>query len=110
MNQNAHHDLLTRFLLQEAGVRGVRVHLDATWEEIRARSAYPTAVEELLGEACVAAALFTGHAKVDGRLSVQLRGSGPLRTLFADRSAWEVVSFAHESDAPRGFAELAPAW
>lgn len=87
MNQTAHHDLLTRFLLQEAGVRGVRVHLDATWEEIRARSAYPTAVEELLGEACVAAALFTGHAKVDGRLSVQLRGSGPLRTLFAECTA-----------------------
>jgi UDP-3-O-[3-hydroxymyristoyl] N-acetylglucosamine deacetylase len=33
-----------------------------------------------------------------------------LRTLFADRSAWEVVSFAREADAPRGFAELAPAW
>ncbi len=102
MNQNGHHDLLTRFLLQEAGVRGVRVHLDATWEEIRARSAYPTAVEELLGEACVAAALFTGHAKVDGRLSVQLRGSGPLRTLFAECTAAGTLRgiAQHDEDAP----------
>ena len=81
------HDALTRFLLQEAGVRGVRVQLEETWRQIRARAEYPPAIEEMLGEACAAAALFTGHAKVDGRLSVQLRGDGPLRTLFAECTA-----------------------
>ena len=85
-------DLLTRFLLPAAGVRGVRVHLDETWREVRARAgagdgAGPAAVTELLGEACAAAALFTAHAKVEGRLSVQLRGDGPLRTLFAECTA-----------------------
>ncbi len=33
-----------------------------------------------------------------------------LRRLMADRSAWDVVSFDDERDAPAGFAELAPAW
>jgi UDP-3-O-[3-hydroxymyristoyl] N-acetylglucosamine deacetylase len=33
-----------------------------------------------------------------------------LRKLLADPSAFEVVSFEREADAPRGFAELAPAW
>lgn len=33
-----------------------------------------------------------------------------LRKLLADQSAYEIVSFERESDAPRGFAELAPAW
>jgi len=80
-------DSLTRFLLPEAGVRGVRVHLDATWQQIRDRAEYPAAIAELLGEAAAAAALFTGHAKVDGRLSVQVRGDGPLRTLFAECTA-----------------------
>jgi len=80
-------DSLTRFLLQNAGVRGVRVHLDAAWEQIRERAEYPVAVRELLGEAVAAAALFTGHAKIDGRLSVQLRGEGALRTLFAECTA-----------------------
>ena len=80
-------DSLTRFLLREAGVRGVCVHLDATWQQIRERAEYPIAVAELLGEAAVAAALFTGHVKIDGRLSVQLRGEGPLRTLFAECTA-----------------------
>src|SRR4029079_18361227 len=80
-------DSLTRFLLQNAGVRGVRVHLDAAWQQIRERAEYPGAVRELLGEAVAAAALFTGHAKIDGRLSVQLRGEGALRTLFAECTA-----------------------
>ncbi|MDB6163812.1 MAG: hsp33 family protein [Xanthomonadaceae bacterium] len=81
------NDNLTRFLLQEAGVRGVCVHLDATWQQIRDRAEYPLAISELLGEAAAAAALFTAHAKVDGRLSVQFRGDGPLRTLFTECTA-----------------------
>ncbi|MCL1635317.1 Hsp33 family molecular chaperone HslO [Luteimonas sp. SX5] len=80
-------DRLTRFLLPHAGVRGVHVHLRQTWRQIRERAEYPPAVSELLGEAAVASALFTGHAKVEGRLSVQLRGEGPLRALFAECTA-----------------------
>lgn len=78
------HDLLTRFLLDGAGVRGVHVRLDATWAQIRSRADYPAGVAALLGEAAAASALFTGHVKVEGRLSVQLRGDGALRTLFAE--------------------------
>ena len=33
-----------------------------------------------------------------------------LRKLLADTSAWEVVSFDDEREAPVGFAQLAPAW
>ena len=33
-----------------------------------------------------------------------------LRKLLADASAYEVVTFEIEADAPHGFAELAPAW
>ncbi|TWI06330.1 molecular chaperone Hsp33 [Luteimonas cucumeris] len=80
-------DRLTRFLLPHAGVRGVHVHLRQTWQQIRERAEYPQAIAELLGQAAVASALFTGHAKIEGRLSVQLRGEGPLRTLFAECTA-----------------------
>ena len=80
-------DLQLRFLLPAAGVRGVAVHLGQTWQAIAERAAYPAAAAELLGEAAAAAALFTGHAKVDGRLSVQLRSQGAIRTLFAECTA-----------------------
>ncbi len=33
-----------------------------------------------------------------------------LRKLLADETAYEVVSFEREADAPQGFAQLAPAW
>lgn len=85
------HDRLTRFLIDRAGVRGVRVHLHDTWQHIRERAEdvatrAPAAVE-MLGQASAAAALFTGHAKVGGRLSVQLRSDSELRTLFAECTA-----------------------
>jgi molecular chaperone Hsp33 len=88
----AHHelparDLQLRFLLPAAGVRGVAVSLQDTWQAIAGRAEYPASIAELLGEAAAAAALFTGHAMVDGRLSVQLRSQGALRTLFAECTA-----------------------
>src|SRR5690606_21125858 len=86
-DSTAPRDHLTRFLLPRAGVRGVHVHLGDTWQRIAASDDYPPGVRGLLGEAAVASALFTGHVKVDGRLSVQLRGEGALRTLFAECTA-----------------------
>lgn len=80
-------DHLTRFLIRAAGVRGVHVRLDDAWRQIREREDYPAGAMTLLGQAAAAAALFTGHTKVDGRLSVHLRSSGPIRTLFAECTA-----------------------
>lgn len=91
-------DHLARFLIRDAGVRGVHVRLDETWRQIREREAYPGSVATLLGQAAAAAALFTGHAKVDGRLSVQMRTAGPMRTLFAECTAAGTL---------RGIAQLA---
>lgn len=103
-------DHLTRFLLPHAGVRGVSVHLHDTWQTILARADYPAAATELLGEACAAAALFTGHTKVDGRLSVQLRSHGALRTLFAECTAAGtirgIVQLVEGQDAPRDLRHL----
>lgn len=86
-------DLLTRFLIDVAGVRGAHVRLDETWRQIRERSGDAeqkpgaSAPLELLGQAVAAAALFTAHTKVEGRLSLQLRGTGALRLLFAECTA-----------------------
>ncbi len=77
-------DTLTRFLIEHTDTRGVLVSLDDTWQEIRARAGHSSAVAALLGEAAAATALFCGHVKVDGRISLQLRGTGAVRTLFAE--------------------------
>ncbi len=110
MHPNQDHDLQTRFLLPGAGVRGVLVHIDASWRELLAHQAYPPAATELLGQACAAAVLFTGHTKVDGRLSVQLRSKGPLRTLFAECTAAGtlrgIAQLEDGKDAPRDLSML----
>lgn len=103
-------DTLTRFLLPAAGVRGVAVRLDATWNTVAGRADYPAAARELLGEATAAAVLFTGHTKVDGRLSIQIRGEQGLRTLFAECTAAGtvrgIVQLTEGQDAPRDLREL----
>jgi len=106
----AQTDSLVRFLLPDAGVRGVHVHLDASWQQILSHGTYPPAASELLGEATVASALFTGHTKVDGRLSIQLRSATAMRTLFAECTAIGtlrgIVQLSGEGDAPRDLTAL----
>jgi len=107
----AQSDSLVRFLLPDAGVRGVHVHLDDTWREILSHAVYPPGAAELLGEASVASALFTGHTKVDGRLSIQLRSNTAMRTLFAECTAAGtlrgIVQLADDGgDAPRDLTAL----
>ena len=77
-------DRLTRFLLPHAGVRGVRVHLRDTWATIRSHDTHLPAAGALLGQATAASALFTAHAKIEGRLSIQISGTRAVRTLFAE--------------------------
>ena len=105
-----HTDSLFRFLLPDAGVRGVHVRLQDTWQEILSRGDYPAVAAGLLGEATVAAALFTGHTKVDGRLSIQLRSSSALRTLFAECTAAGtlrgIARVEDGEDAPRELTAL----
>lgn len=103
-------DSLVRFLLPDAGVRGVHVQLSASWREILSHGDYPASAAQLLGEACVASALFTGHTKVDGRLSIQLRSNSALRTLFAECTAAGtlrgIVQVEAGKDAPRELGQL----
>lgn len=77
-------DVLIRFGMAGSGVRGVLVRLSATWQTVRERAPYPPALAHCLGQTLAATALMTGHAKIDGRLSVQMRGTGALRSLFAE--------------------------
>jgi len=77
-------DVLHRFLLERAGVRGALVRLGPAWREVAGRADYPAEVRELLGEALAASALLTANIKLDGELSVQLKSTGALRLLFAE--------------------------
>ena len=105
------NDAQTRFLLPRAGVRGVCVRLQDTWRDILSHADYPPTARGLLGQACAAAALFTGHAKVNGRLLLQLRSQhAALRTLFAECTAQDtlrgIAQVTEGMDAPGDLHQL----
>ena len=77
-------DVLHRFLLERAGVRGVLVRLGPSWRDVAGRADYPDAVRTLLGQSLAASAMLTGNIKFEGALSVELKSSGALRLLFAE--------------------------
>ncbi|WP_019624999.1 Hsp33 family molecular chaperone HslO [Thioalkalivibrio sp. ALJT] len=76
-------DTLHRFMLEEAGVRGEWVHLDAAWQALLERHEYPPVVRDLLGQAYAAVALTAATLKFDGSLILQVTGSGPVHMIVA---------------------------
>lgn len=81
---NPNDDKVYPFHLQSAAVRGHIVHLESSWREILAHADYSPEASALLGESLAASVLFAGALKFEGSLSIQLRGAGALRLLFAE--------------------------
>lgn len=79
-------DVMHRFMLERAGVRGTLVRLSTSWREVAGHAEYPAALQGLLGETVAASALLTGNIKLDGTLSIELKSAGSLRLLFAECS------------------------
>ncbi|MEM9601979.1 MAG: Hsp33 family molecular chaperone HslO [Pseudomonadota bacterium] len=75
------------FLIEAANVRGVHVDLDDVWQSTLARADYADWVLPWLGQAQAAVALLTATIKFDGRLSLQVKGGGPLQLLVAQANA-----------------------
>lgn len=71
-------DSLSNFLFENADVRGEIVHLDASWKQVLERHEYPPVVRSLLGEMMAAAVLLIGTLKFKGKLTLQLKGDGPV--------------------------------
>lgn len=74
-------DSLRRFVFENSQVRGQMVHLDASWRAILERHSYPPPVRDLLGQALAAAALLIAILKIQGTLTLQVRGDGPVSML-----------------------------
>ncbi|MFI0471691.1 Hsp33 family molecular chaperone HslO [Halomonas sp. HMF6819] len=77
-------DQIQRFMFDQTNVRGEIVTLADTYHEVLSRHAYPSAVNALLGELLAAVALLTDTVKLDGTLSIEVRGQGDLSLLMAE--------------------------
>jgi len=96
------NDTLQRFLFEHTPIRGEIVHLDATWRENLSKHEYPAPVRELLGQMMAAAALLAGSLKLNGRMIMQLQGSGPITLMVVENNnAQELRSLAHWQNLPQ---------
>lgn len=74
-------DVQQKFMVDSCDARGQLVQLDDTWTEATARTQYPPAIKQVLGEAFVAATLLASTIKFDGKMTFQVRGDGPIYLL-----------------------------
>jgi molecular chaperone Hsp33 len=89
-------DTLRRFIFEHLPVQGRHVHLDASWRAVLAHQDYPASVRGLLGEATTAAALLAATLKFEGKLTLQIRGGGPVHLLVVQcTSGFHLRGLAH---------------
>lgn len=74
-------DGVSRFVIESCDVRGHIVHLDKTWLIARGRMKYPAVIQNMLGEAFAATVLLSSTIKYEGKLTLQVRGPGPVHLL-----------------------------
>src|SRR4051794_20867278 len=96
-------DFVLPFSMPELGVRGRVVRLESV--SARALSAHelPEAAGRTLGEALVLTAMLGSSLKLDGRLTLQTKGSGPLDLLTVD---YYGADDARDRAGLRGYARV----
>ena len=77
-------DTVLPFQLDRSDIRGRVARLDGTLERILAQHNYPPAVEAAVAEMALLTALIGQTIKLRWKLSLQLRGDGPLRLIATD--------------------------
>jgi len=82
----ASSDCLSRFVVENCGVRGEHVRLGSSWRTLHERYEYAPAVRSLLGETVAAVALLSATIKFEGSLTLQSTGDGIVRLLVVEAS------------------------
>ena len=81
------HDQVFRFLVEDTPIRGQLISLDASWQKCRQRSDASDFARNLLGQALGAITLLASTLKMDGHLTLQIRGTGPIHLLVAQATS-----------------------
>jgi molecular chaperone Hsp33 len=82
--QIAWDDTVLPFQLDRADIRGRVARLDGVLDRVLSQHAYPPQVEALVAEAALLTALIGQTIKLRWKLSLQVRGDGPIRIIATD--------------------------
>lgn len=73
-----------RFLFKQHDIRGQHIQLNESWQQMVKDRHYPAPITALLGELTAIAILMAGNMKHQGRITMQVQGSGPITLLVVD--------------------------
>ena len=107
-------DYIQRFLFEELEIRGRLVCLSKAWRAMIEARNYPPQFVTLLGETTALGVLLGANQKSGGRVTLQVRGNGPLSMLVVECTAGlQIRGMAHFSAdnqstpaSPAGMREL----
>ncbi|MGD2118264.1 MAG: Hsp33 family molecular chaperone HslO [Chromatiales bacterium] len=85
------HDQILRFIVEDSPIRGQLVSLDASWRHILQRSGATGQARTILGHALSAVSLLASTLKIDGGITLQIRGSGVLHMLVVQATSQRTV-------------------
>jgi len=98
------NDQIFRFLIDHTPIRGQLISLDASWQKCYQQSDASEYAKELLGHALAAVTFLDSTLKIDGSLTLQIRGRGAIHLLVAqatnDRTIRGLVRQSHEIENP----------
>lgn len=77
-------DFVRRFMFEALDIRGALVRFEQGWQAMLDGRGYGHVATRLLGEVSVVTLLIAGQLKQPARLTVQMRGRGPVATLVVD--------------------------
>ena len=92
-------DNLQRFIFDNAEIRGEWVHLNDTWQHVISRREYPVAIQSLLGQMMAAAGLLAATVKIEGRLVLQIKSSGPVSLMMVECTSQNTLRAFAQWDA-----------
>lgn len=77
-------DSIRRFLFKELNIRGQHIQLDNQWQAMIVERHYPKVICSLLGQLTAITTMLASGLKHDGKVTVQIQGSGPVNLLVVE--------------------------
>jgi molecular chaperone Hsp33 len=80
-------DQSRRFMFEQNPVRGQHVSLDASWQKIISQSNVTGYAQIILGQALAAVTLLVDTLKINGSVTLQIRGNGAIHMLVVEATS-----------------------
>ena len=75
-------DIILPFMLDKGFSKGVYINADKTIDDVLACHSYPKVVQNVVAQAIILTLALSSNLKFEGTFSLNIRGGGPIQTIF----------------------------